>query len=544
LTLARKYRFLSDLSFLILLASVLILSAGGHLVAFDEETMFRVTQNLVSGKGLAIGNETLVIPAQSNPLFLPSKAERIPSTSTAIGKGGLSYSKYAIGQSLLAIPLYFAGYLWQGLFSSISAVELPVSASRLAVSMLNPIALALTGWLLVLFGRALGYSVRTARWVALACVFTSFAWPYVKTFYPQPGAAFLLLAITYSAYRWRTSWNSRWLWLLSCSLATMILVRLDTVIVLPALVLYLALGASPDRRWRWILPLATGLAIAGAATLAYNLLRFGSFTYTGYDEVAWNNPVVGGLYGFLFSPGKGVFVYAPLLILAVGAMVIFVKSHRAEAFLFTGLWLSFLIFYAPYNFWTGGFNWGPRFLLPVIPLGFLPLGSLLEESKSKLSVVVFSSLFILGLLVQVPAILVDHGRFLYQQVFESSDLERYGQTINRPDLSPALQQWPVALRLLRAYSSRSTWNAAERSLREIDQYASQLDIPNARELLRADFFRRNTPDFWWLHGALLASDYRPVMAIFPGVLFSIAGTAGMVFGNRRARPGSRPKGTA
>jgi hypothetical protein len=316
------------------------MSAGGHLVAFDEETMFRVTQNLVSGKGLAIGNETLVIPAQSNPLFLPSKAERIPSTSTAIGKGGLSYSKYAIGQSLLAIPLYFAGYLWQGLFSSISAVELPVSASRLAISMLNPIALALTGWLLVLFGRALGYSVRTARGIALACVFTSFAWPYVKTFYPQPSAAFLLLAITYSAYRWRTSSNSRWLWLLSCSLAAMILIRLDTVIVLPALVLYLALGASPDQRWRWILPLAAGLAVSGAATLAYNWSRFGSFISTGYDEIAWNNPILGGLYGLLFSPGKGVFIYAPLLILGLAAMAIFIKSHRSEALLFTGLLCS------------------------------------------------------------------------------------------------------------------------------------------------------------------------------------------------------------
>ena len=503
--------------------------------------MFRVTQYLASGKGLAVGSETLVIPAQSNPLFLPSKAERIPTTSTAIGKGGLAYSKYAIGQSLLAIPLYLAGYLWQGLFSKISAFEMPLSASRLAVSMLNPIALALTGWLLVIFGRALGYSLRTARWVALACVFTSFSWPYVKTFYPQPGAAFLLLAITFSAYRWRTSTNSRWLWLLSCSLAAMILIRLDTLIVLPALVVYLTLGVSPDRHWRWIPPLAAGLGIAGAATLAYNWSRFGSLISTGYEEIAWNNPVVGGLYGLLFSPGKGVFFYAPLLILAVGAMVIFIKGHKAEAFLFAGLWLSYLLFYAPYNFWTGGFNWGPRFLLPVIPLGFLPLGSLLEDSKSRLSVVVFSSLFTLGLLVQVPAILVDHSRFLYQQVFESSDLERYGQTINRPGLSPVLQQWPVALNLLRAYFSQSTWDAAEQSLHEIDRYAGQMDIPNGRELLRADFFRRNTPDFWWLHRTLLGSDYRPSLTILPWFLLSIAGAVGMVFGDGRAGGKRGPK---
>ena len=46
---------LSDLAFFGLLLAILILTAGGHVVGGDEETMFRVTQNLLAGRGLAVG---------------------------------------------------------------------------------------------------------------------------------------------------------------------------------------------------------------------------------------------------------------------------------------------------------------------------------------------------------------------------------------------------------------------------------------------------------------------------------------------------------
>ena len=108
-------------------------------------------------------------------------------------------------------------------------------------------------------------------------------------------------------------------------------------------------------------------------------------------------------------------MYTPMLILGLGAWAVFLRRHRAEAWLMAGLWLTLLAFYSPYNFWTGGFNWGPRFLLPVLPFGFLPLGALLEESRSRLASLIFALLFAVGFLIQTPAILVDHSRYLYQR---------------------------------------------------------------------------------------------------------------------------------
>ncbi len=100
----------------------MILSAGGHVVAGDEETMFRVTQNWLEGRGIAVSREELFIPAQTYPGFLPTQPETLPTTSAVPGRDGNTYSKYGIGVSLAAAPLYLGGKLlaaWPGLGVSI-----------------------------------------------------------------------------------------------------------------------------------------------------------------------------------------------------------------------------------------------------------------------------------------------------------------------------------------------------------------------------------------------------------------------------------------
>ncbi|MBU0511469.1 MAG: hypothetical protein KKD28_08130 [Chloroflexi bacterium] len=492
---------LSDLAFFGLLLAALISTAGGHVVGGDEETMFRVTQNLLAGRGLAVGREMITIPAQDASLFLPDTPEPFWTTSAVPGRGGYTYSKYGIGQSLAAVPLYLLGGIGGGLLTPENHSQPEGWAARLAVSMLNPLALAGCGWLLVRFGRALGYRTSTSRWIALAAIFTSMAWPYVKTFYPQPGVMFLVLGAVYMAYRWRGTLDQHWLWGLSLACGAAILFRLSTIIILPAIVLYLTLAAPAHRRWDWILPLAVGVAAALGVTAGYNWLRFGSIFTTGYDEIAWTTPAILGLYGLLVGPGKGILLYAPMLILGVAAWDLFARQHRAEFWLFTGLWLSYLAFYAPYNFWTGGFNWGPRFLLPVLPLAFLPLGVLLEDRNTRLARVLFATFFIIGLIVQIPAILVDHSRYLFQSFAGADISQAYGQTILSVEHSPIVRQWPVALDLLKAYSQTETWQQATLSLQAIADHAP--DVPNGQALLQSEFLRRNTLDFWWLHIVLL-----------------------------------------
>jgi hypothetical protein len=460
--------------------------------------MFRVTQNIIAGKGLSVSREEIIFPAQNNPIFQPSHDEIFWTTSAVPGRDGKTYSKYGIGQSLIAIPLHLMGDLWESLFIWEEQFLPEDWYPRLFVSMLNPIALAGIVWLMVSFGRALGYQIHTSRWIAIAFVFTSMAWPYVKTFYPQPSVALLLLLAVYAAYQWRKAQEIKWLWWLSLALGLAILFRFSALIIVPVIIIYLVFTSSKQERWRWILPLVIGVGGAGLVTAWYNWQRFGSVFETGYHEVAWTNPTVYGLYGLIYSPGKGILFYAPMLILCLVGFILFARVNKPELWLILGLWISYLAFYAPYDFWTGGFNWGPRFLLPVLPLAFLTLGTILEDQTIRGGKFLFTIFFILGLMIQIPAIIVDHSRYLNQQFENSDDISQaYGETINNIEYSPILQQWPIALDLLAAYSHSDTWESARQHLRSLGSVPS--NVHNGQALLYSEFFRRNTLDFWWMN---------------------------------------------
>ena len=277
---------------------------------------------------------------------------------------------------------------------------------------------------------------------------------------------------------------------------------------------------------------AVGLGLSGA----YNWRRFGSLFSTGYHEIAWTTPFPLGLYGLLFSPGKGILVYTPMLILGLGAWAVFFRRHRAEAWLMAGLWLAWLAFYAPYNFWTGGFNWGPRFLLPVLPFGFLPLGALLEESQTRLATALFAIIFAVGLFIQTPAILVDHSRYLYQVLADANQTRAYDKTVFQTDYSPLWQQWPVAVELIRAYARPQTWHAAAKSLQVLAISPTPSDVPNGRDLLTAEFMRRNTPDFWWLHARLVdPACPGPMVLVVPWIVLALASGWLLGFADRRLK---------
>lgn len=498
--MSTKGYFLADLAFFGCLAVVLIISAGGHIVVGDEETMYRLTQNMLVGRGVAVGSENLVIPAQGYDGFIPSKDEILPTTSAIPGNGGRTYSKYGLGQSFAAVPLFLIGS-WLAQISG-SSIDLP----RLIVSFLNALILAGCGILVVLTARLLGFHTRTARWLAVATLFSTFAWPYVKTFYPQPGVAVLLLGAFYSALSWRLTGRRYWLWIFSIIIIALLLFRISEIIALPAFMLYFAIISPKERRWSWVLPMSIGILGGIVLTMAYNWIRFGSVLSTGYNEIAWNMPVWIGLYGLLLSPGKGVLIYTPLLILSLLAWFYFRRRHNEEAWLIAGLWLSFLVFYSPYKYWTGGFNWGPRFLLPLIPLGILPIGEILEGNKTRFAWASFYVLFSLGLFIQLPAIVVDHSRYLYQQVYESGDPNAYSRTIFEGKYSPVVKQWPVVIDLLKLYGKSTTWESAADSLKELAKYGDSLDVQNGRSLLIAEFMRRNSPDLWWLTLDLVRSN--------------------------------------
>ena len=120
----------------------------------------------------------------------------------------------------------------------------------------------------------------------------------------------------------------------------------------------------------WLAALAVGgVGLAVVAGLAFMALR-------GYDALGLVRQVFQApltrdsltvYYGLLFSPGKSVFLYSPVLLLAVAGWPAFYRRHAPLASALVALWLLLLVSLRA-SVWTGGLTWGPRFLLPLLPV--------------------------------------------------------------------------------------------------------------------------------------------------------------------------------
>ena len=170
---------------------------------------------------------------------------------------------------------------------------------------------------------------------------------------------------------------------LCCGLA--IGTKFGAGIIVP--ILGLAGAATVWRRWRGGMALRDVAAIVGGAALAlavpvalvglYNWVRFASPLETGYggSEVGavQQGDFWGGFSGLIFSPGKGILLFSPPVILGLLAWWPFARRHLRLALVAGALVIAHVVFYARVPQWDGGTCWGPRYLDFIVPLLILPL---------------------------------------------------------------------------------------------------------------------------------------------------------------------------
>lgn len=347
------------------LLALYLLTASGHLYSPDEEAMYYVTRAFATRADVAIEGDDLV------PMPLRE------------GRDGRRFSPYGILPSLAALPCFALG----ALFSSGAPVEVYEYLTRFGVSLLNAVVTAATGAVLFAFVAALGYD-RRAAWLATAAFgVASLAWPYARTFFSEPLTGLLLLCAVERAYAARARNDRRALLAAGFAAGLLIATRIAAAIALPFLALYVAMAAwshqSPDldgvsigvaarlrtvaaRLGRWGLGLVPGMTLV----IGYNLVRFGTPLASGYgDEAsAFTTPLLTGLTGLLLSPGKSLFLYAPVALLALAGAPLLWRRRRSETAVLIGLVVTHVVLYAHWHAWDGGGVWGPRLLLPVVPL--------------------------------------------------------------------------------------------------------------------------------------------------------------------------------
>jgi len=320
------------------------------------------------------------------------------------GVDGALYSKKGVAPSIVLLPLVLA------------AQVLPWLPIRATAMLLNPLLTALATALLYSLIRMAGFRPRTALASSLIYGLATLALVYTKTLFGEPLAALALLAATLALLHWRTQGRRRALLLAGAFLGLAVGVNM-TYLLMPLVFGIFAFAPSwPNARrlqqgrpvWADALAFVAPILLALAGLALYNWARFGSPLDTGYHFEAgegFTRPILTGLFGLFLSPYRGLFWYAPVLLLAVPGWWLLRRQTPLLAWVTLAVVALQSLIYAGWWSWHGGIVWGTRFLVPVLPFMAFWLSPLIERlltpGQRRLGLsLVFAGLTLLSLIVQ------------------------------------------------------------------------------------------------------------------------------------------------
>jgi len=291
-------------------------------------------------------------------------------------------SKYGIGLSLLYLP----GVLVFGQFASppvpqgagaydwdLFYRDLVYTLGGAPIHLLIGVATAFAVARLV---RAFGWGQGAAVLALFAYGIASPALVYARGDFSQPLLGLCLTVGLLAAVSYRRTLGAGELAVMGGSLLLAVLTRpVEGSFLLPALVVLTLTAPHPAGTARPVAP-AASIAAAYVLALAVSGLvewgRTGSPLPVGYGG-GWTTPLWTGLAGLLFSPARSIILAFPLVLLApLGLRRLLATEHRPAALAIAGIVLALLVNNALWSSWWGSWSWGPRLLVPALPLLAVP----------------------------------------------------------------------------------------------------------------------------------------------------------------------------
>ena len=412
-----------ELGLLGLLVAVYLLLAPGHLYTVDSVEVYRTAESLVRDHDLEI-ERPYPLPGVDTKHF---------------------HSKYGPLQALLATPLYLVG-------ETASRIGLGNFFSRdypqgfggdvhiYFVSLFNVAVTALTALVLARILARLGYAPAVQVQVALIYGLATMALNQARDFFQHPLETLLLLLAFAAVLAFRQEGRPLWALATGAALGAALLTRLTSALVWPAYAMALAWALPAARsKARAIVGFVVPLLVAASLQLAYNQIRYASpwrFGYLSMDDAqGFSTPLGHGLAGNLLSAGRGLFLYAPPLVVALAMGPRFLARHRAPALLALAQAAAFLVVSSTWWDWAGGWCWGPRLILAALPALFLPLALVLSEgTRSERGLL--AATVAAGVLVALLGALVDYNSIYW--TWAQMKLHPADAYLWQPSLSPVV----------------------------------------------------------------------------------------------------------
>ena len=357
-------------------------TTGGSLTSSDAVTTFDLTRQMVDRHTMALSGNLLGL--ESNR-----------------GVDGRYYSQFGLGQSVYDIPFYAGGRLITSMMTS--PIGKPDTIAKAAVAAGNTVVAALTVGVVWAFALQLSDRALGGAFAATLLAMASLWWPYARFGFNAPLTGFLLTTSTWLAWRAGQAHHAGLAALSGIVMGLLLLTRHEAAVYAIAVALWILAfaPASPADRRRLATAFLPGVAAGGLAWMAYNQARFGSPFNVGYvPEYS-----AGGYLSLLASLAG----YSPTVLLGVAGVVILWRRSPASALLFVLPAIAAVAFFGSLTDWMGGRSYGPRYLVPLLPL--MAVAASVVWVRAKLP---SRRLLALGLLVgtlwQLPGVLVDYSR--------------------------------------------------------------------------------------------------------------------------------------
>lgn len=410
---APSYASLTIWLFFLLLAFYVTVTRG-HFWSTDEVDVYQQTRSLW----------------ENGDLHTP------PLPNTLPGRDGRYYAVYGAGQSFLALPLYGLG---KGVRSGLERagaqtwiqtvagplIELPPfcrwggDVEVFFVNLFNAVTVAALAAVFFAFSLRLGAAPRYALAATLLLALTTHIAGFSADFFQHAAESLFVLWSLYFLFCDATHPNRRARALAGAAAGAMLLVRINTAVLLPALTAYVfwnswkrlpsgratrRLAAAVRQCVPFLLPVIAGILLVAAV----NDWKFGELSLRGAyaRTIPFSTPLLVGLYGNLFSVGQSIFLFSPALVLAPIYFRPFARLHRAEAAVILAMAASSLLLCSKIYLWHGQWSFGPRYLVHLVPLLLLPLGKWLEEAPRRTWLAV-APLALAGILIQTLHIAVN-----------------------------------------------------------------------------------------------------------------------------------------
>lgn len=331
------------------LLAIYLLTYSGKFHGIDEIAAHVTLESLWREQSLAV------------PQF--QWAQDWTPTHVAIGDDGQLYSKRGLAYTLAFFPFWVIAQFT----SAFGSIQMTALASLFAT--------LLTAIILMRLTMKLGASSQKAALIGLLYGLTTLAWPYARLHYSEPFIALCWISVFWWVVNSHNEPAQRAAFYSGVMIGVGLLIHSANGVVLGVLGMWWLWQTWQTRRWSLVGAFIGGVLPFLLLLGGLNWWRFGSplsGSYTSPEErFVWDYGA--SLPGLLFSPSKGIVWFSPVVVIALAGWRGFWRATRSLALLVL-LWSgAVVLLYGGWFMWWGGWSYGARYLVPLVPLLLLPL---------------------------------------------------------------------------------------------------------------------------------------------------------------------------